>query len=167
MIQPTDIALFLVSFAACVYCIILSGRLRRLQNTKNGLGATILALNESISAVTASTRDSRQQAADIVGKLNLAMQEAQAAGVRLQSVSDSLEGRAAMALENAETAQREMQVQITALLEEVGARMTEMHTLSEQMRILTSGTTETIVQAIHRAARSQPPQTLSKVSRYE
>ena len=41
-IQPTDIAIFLVSFAACVYCFILSRRLKALQDTRDGLGATSL-----------------------------------------------------------------------------------------------------------------------------
>jgi uncharacterized protein YoxC len=165
--QPTDIALFLISFAACVYCIVLSGRLRKLQNTKNGLGATILALNESVSAVTASTRDSKQQASDIAGKLTLALRDAQETCLRLQALSDSLEARAAAALQNSEAAHRETQTQIAALLQEADARMTEMNTLNEQMRLLTHGTTETIVQAIHRAAKSQSMTASGRIARYE
>ncbi len=167
MMQPTDIALFLISFAACVYCMVLSGRLRRLQNTKNGLGATILALNESVSAVSASTRDSKMQAGEIASKLSLAMREAQETCARLQNLSEGLEARATATLERSETAQREIQRQVSALLDEVGARMTEMNTLNEQMRLLTNGTTETIVQAIHRAAKSQTSVSSVRMARYE
>ena len=58
-IQPTDIAIFLVSFAACIYCFVLSKRLKALQNTKDGLGATITALSTSIAQMSSTTQDTR------------------------------------------------------------------------------------------------------------
>ena len=58
-VSPFDVAIILISSVACIYCIVLSRRLRALQNTRNGLGATIKALSDSISAVSATTDETR------------------------------------------------------------------------------------------------------------
>ena len=56
-IQATDIAIILVSFAACVYCFVLNRRLKALQDTRDGLGATIMAMSKSIAAMSNSTKE--------------------------------------------------------------------------------------------------------------
>ena len=67
-IQPTDIAIFLVSFAPCIYCFVLSKRLKALQNTKDGLGATITALSTSISQMSSTTQDMAAASAPSSGR---------------------------------------------------------------------------------------------------
>ena len=68
-IQPIDIALFLVSLAACIYCVQLSRRLKSLQDTRDGLGATIMAMNKSVSAVSSATQETRNQAGELASRL--------------------------------------------------------------------------------------------------
>ena len=75
-IQPIDIALFLVSLAACIYCVQLSRRLKSLQDTRDGLGATIMAMNKSVSAVSSATQETRNQAGELASRLSQLMKEA-------------------------------------------------------------------------------------------
>ena len=75
-ISPFDIAIILISSVACIYCIVLSRRLRALQNTRNGLGATIKALSDSISAVSATTDETRFHAGELAARLARLIEEA-------------------------------------------------------------------------------------------
>ncbi len=167
MMQLTDIALLLISSAACIYCMVLSRRLRALQNTKNGLGATIIALTDSVSAISASTRDTRQQAGELAVRLAAAIEDANQACLRLQQVSDVATARQSAALAQTDAAHRLHTADMLALITESKERITEMNTLSEQIRVLTNGTTETILQAIHRAANTTTLIQTKQASRYE
>ena len=69
LVSPFDIAIILISSVACIYCMVLSRRLRALQNTRNGLGATIKALSDSISAVSATTDETRYHAGELATRL--------------------------------------------------------------------------------------------------
>ncbi len=86
-IQPTDIAILLISAAACIYCIVLNRRLKALQDTKDGLGATIVTFSKSVSDMTQSTQQTRTHAGQIAGRLADLLSEANAASDRLQSLS--------------------------------------------------------------------------------
>lgn len=77
-IQPADIAIFLISFAACAYCIVLSRRLKALQNTKDGLGATIMALSNSIAAMSSTTKETGTYAGELATRLARLMKDAEA-----------------------------------------------------------------------------------------
>ena len=68
-LDPSDIALFLVSFAACLYCALLSRRLKALQNTKDGLGASIRAMSESVAAVSSARHEAKAQSGEIAVRL--------------------------------------------------------------------------------------------------
>ena len=68
--EPTDIAIVLVSFAACVYCFVLNRRLKALQNTKDGLGATIMAMSKSIAAMSNSTQETRSHVGEMAVRLS-------------------------------------------------------------------------------------------------
>ncbi len=61
--QISDIILILVSSSACLYCFMLSRRLKKLQNLDDGLGASILSLTEAITQ-TANTAKSARQATE-------------------------------------------------------------------------------------------------------
>ena len=96
-IQPIDIAIFLVSFAACIYCIVLSRRLKSLQDTRDGLGATIMAMNKSVSAISSATIETRAQAGQLADRLSRLMKEADERCDRLSSMIEALEAQGARA----------------------------------------------------------------------
>ena len=84
--QITDLALFLVSLAACIYCVQLSRRLKSLQDTRDGLGATIMAMTKSVSAVSSATTETRNQAGELAARLSKLMKEADATCDRLEAL---------------------------------------------------------------------------------
>ena len=67
-LDPSEIAPFLDSFAACLYCALLSRRLKALQNTKDGLGASIRAMSESVAAVSSAKHEAQAQSGDMRGE---------------------------------------------------------------------------------------------------
>ena len=89
-ISPFDIAIILISSVACIYCIVLSRRLRALQNTRNGLGATIKALSDSISAVSATTDETRFHAGELAVRLARLIEEARGSCERVESLTQRL-----------------------------------------------------------------------------
>ena len=89
-ISPFDIAIILISSVACIYCIVLSRRLRALQNTRNGLGATIKALSDSISAVSATTDETRYHAGELGTRLARLMEEAKQSCDRVEALTERL-----------------------------------------------------------------------------
>ncbi len=154
-VQATDIALFLISFAACVYCIVLSRRLRVLQNTKDGLGATIMALSDSIATMSATTQETRLHANDLANRLTGVMQEATRTCRQIDEMTRDLDIRQANRLAEARAAGDELGARVNGLLEDSAARIEELDMLTRQVRTLTDATTETILEAIHRAAANQ------------
>ena len=89
-ISPFDIAIILISFVACLYCIVLSRRLKALQNTRNGLGATIKALSDSISAVSATTDDTRYHAGELAARLARLIEESKLSCARVEDLTTRL-----------------------------------------------------------------------------
>ena len=89
-ISPFDIAIILISSVACLYCIVLSRRLKALQNTRNGLGATIKALSDSISAVSATTDETRYHAGELAVRLARLIEEAKLSCARVEDVTERL-----------------------------------------------------------------------------
>lgn len=89
-ISPFDIAIILISSVACIYCIVLSRRLRALQNTRNGLGATIKALSDSISAVSATTDETRFHAGELAVRLARLIEEAKQSCERVERLTQRL-----------------------------------------------------------------------------
>ncbi|NQY32867.1 MAG: hypothetical protein HRT56_06820 [Coraliomargarita sp.] len=89
-ISPFDIAIILISSVACIYCIVLSRRLRALQNTRNGLGATIKALSDSISAVSATTDETRFHAGELAARLARLIEEAKQSCDRVKDLTRQL-----------------------------------------------------------------------------
>ncbi|MEL6859842.1 MAG: hypothetical protein AAFO74_15750 [Pseudomonadota bacterium] len=90
LISPFDIAIILISSVACMYCIVLSRRLKALQNTRNGLGATIKALSDSISAVSATTDETRYHAGELAARLARLIEEAKLSCARIEDVTHRL-----------------------------------------------------------------------------
>ena len=90
LVSPFDIAIILISSVACIYCMVLSRRLRALQNTRNGLGATIKALSDSISAVSATTDETRYHAGELATRLAHLIEEAKIACKRVEDLTREL-----------------------------------------------------------------------------
>lgn len=90
-VQPTDIAILLISVAACIYCIVLNRRLRALQDTKDGLGATIVAFSKSVSDMSQTTQQTRSHAGQMAGRLADLLKEANAASNRLEKLSKNFD----------------------------------------------------------------------------
>ncbi|RIJ18344.1 DUF6468 domain-containing protein [Henriciella mobilis] len=144
IVQPTDLALFLVSFAACIYCFILSRRLKALQDTRDGLGATIMALTKSVSAVSSATSETRSQAGELATRLSSLMKDADQMCHRLSALTDELEKTHKTASESATAAQGELKMALGDLLDQSQDSMTEMRRLLRQMRTLTGVAATTI-----------------------
>ena len=89
-ISPFDIAIILISSVACLYCIVLSRRLKALQNTRNGLGATIKALSDSISAVSATTDETRYHAGELAARLARLIEESKLSCARVEDLTTRL-----------------------------------------------------------------------------
>ncbi|WP_370235144.1 DUF6468 domain-containing protein [Henriciella sp.] len=125
-IQPTDIALFLVSFAACVYCIILSRRLKTLQDTRDGLGATIMAMNKSVAAVSSATRETRVQAGELTDRLAQMMREADKSCQRLSALQASVEASEGNLGRKADAVKSEVTSEMKLILQRSREEMREM-----------------------------------------
>ena len=97
LVSPFDIAIILISSVACLYCIVLSRRLKALQNTRNGLGATIKALSDSISAVSATTDETRYHAGELAARLARLIEEAKLSCARLEDLTTRLKDMQASA----------------------------------------------------------------------
>ena len=96
-ISPFDIAIILISSVACLYCIVLSRRLKALQNTRNGLGATIKALSDSISAVSATTDETRYHAGELAARLARLIEESKLSCARIEDLTTRLKDTQASA----------------------------------------------------------------------
>ena len=139
LVSPFDIAIILISAVACIYCMVLSRRLRALQNTRNGLGATIKALSDSISAVSSTTDETRYHAGELASRLAHLIEDARIASERIERLT------ADMKQTETQSAQRFDQVQHPASgtmqealdlsndrLREISDLMTRLKDLSEE-----------------------------------
>ncbi|MEL6831205.1 MAG: hypothetical protein AAFO63_13830 [Pseudomonadota bacterium] len=136
IVDPTDIAILLVSGAACVYCFVLNRRLKALQDTKNGLGATIMALTKSIADMSAKTKQTRVQADDIATRLTQSMLEAEAARLKLQEMTDMMQSSHTEATAEVRAAQVELSTMMRDVVAQSRDRIMEMTMLMREMRAL-------------------------------
>ncbi|MEM1148361.1 MAG: hypothetical protein AAGA72_06250 [Pseudomonadota bacterium] len=136
-----DIAIILISSVACLYCILLSRRLQALQNTRNGLGATIKALSDSISAVSATTDETRYHAGELASRLARLIEEAKTSCTRVEGLIEDLrqtEDRLAvtapspMAPPAPETVTEDTALPSAERLQEISALMERLKHLTEE-----------------------------------
>lgn len=143
-IQPTDIAIFLVSFAACIYCFVLSKRLKALQNTKDGLGATITALSTSIAQMSSTTQDTRVRVESMASRLAHLISEAEKTCQRLEATIASVDTAKASATDEVHNAQMDLYVMMRTVLDQSKERVAEMTGLMRQMRTMSDEVAATI-----------------------
>jgi len=134
--EITDIVIILVSFAACGYCFVLNRRLKALQNTKDGLGATIVAMTKSISVMSASTHETRLQVGDMVTRLSKMLDEATVACRRMEELKLALETSGKDSIDQAKSTQTELNMMMRIVLDQSKNRANEMMTLMQQARDL-------------------------------
>ena len=134
----------------------LSRRLRALQNTKDGLGATIMAFSESVSKMSAVTKDARLQSGELASRLAGLIEEARQTCTEIEHKTGAIRTTQEDAIDRVNMACSELNMLMRNVLDESETRMSEMATLSKQVQILTESTTTDILEAIHRAAASQP-----------
>ncbi|GAB5459071.1 MAG: hypothetical protein Hens3KO_21010 [Henriciella sp.] len=133
--EPTDIAIFLVSTAACLYCLVLSRRLRALQDTKNGLGATIVAFSESIGALSASTNETKLQVAQLAQKLPPLIADAQKACETIESSKLGLSEHSDAIIAEVKASTEELDRAMRKVLQESEARILELRQLNKELTV--------------------------------
>lgn len=132
--QPIDIALLLISFAACVYCILLSRRLAALQNTKDGLGATIAACTESISSMSLATRSTTAQAKELAAELSGLLSQAEEVCHKVESLTIKMDTKQKQTASKIHYAQNELDVVMRRVLEQHKKQVAEIVALTKQAR---------------------------------
>lgn len=155
-IQPTDIAIFLVSFAACVYCFVLSKRLKALQNTKDGLGATITALSTSIAQMSSTTQDTRVRVESMATRLAHLIAEADKTCQKLEAAIASVDTAKAAATDEVQTAQMDLYMMMRTVLDQSKERIGEMTGIMRQMRTMTDEVSGRI-EPVHAGASAPLP----------
>lgn len=150
-IQPTDVAIFLVSFAACVYCFVLSKRLRALQDTKDGLGATITAMTHSVSAMSQATHDTRTRVENMATRLAHLINDGEKMCKRLEDTIMTMERSQTGVTNQVHAAQTELNVMMRDVLDQSRARIVEMTTLMRQMRAMSEAGEADITTPLPRA----------------
>ncbi len=125
-VQPIDIALFLVSFAACFYCLVLSRRLKALHDTKDGIGATIMALSKSISTMSTTTDETRAKASEMATQLSSLLDEADRMCARIKNLTQTMEKTQEKSSQRVSTAQAEMARLVDDVQDQSEKRILEM-----------------------------------------
>lgn len=136
-IQATDIAIILVSVAACAYCFVLSRRLKALQDTKDGLGATIMAMTKSVAAMSSSTKETRSHVGEMAARLATQLEDAKQTCTRLEELKAELEATQKDTVDQVTASQAELSTMMRIILDQSKTRIMEMNSVMQQLRELT------------------------------
>ncbi len=150
-VEATDIAIILVSVAACGYCFILSRRLKALQNTKDGLGATIMAMSKSIAAMSSSTQETRSHVGEMATRLARLLDEANHTCKRLEELQSSLQQTQTDVVDQVTASQAELGTMMRIILDQSKTRIMEISSMMHQLRDATDA------EAAARAPAGPPP----------
>lgn len=85
-----DILLILISSLACLYCFLLSRRLKKLQNLNTGLGASIVSLTEVIAETSTAAGQARKATQQSVELLQTLLNEAENSIPQVEARIESL-----------------------------------------------------------------------------
>lgn len=125
-ISISDIAILLVSLAACVYCMVLSRRLRALHDTKEGLGATITAMSNSISGMSLAAEQTQARVGNTAGQLSQLLVEAQAAQTNLDTLIDRAGRREAESIATLKAVHGEVEHSLLSLLKQSQSEVSQL-----------------------------------------
>lgn len=96
--------LLLVSGAACVYCFVLSKRLKRLNDTREGLGASIVEMSSALSQTQQTLKLAREASIEGIEKLTALIEEAERKAPEMAEMLDALDAITTLATEDIEDA---------------------------------------------------------------
>lgn len=113
-----DFLLLATSGAACLYCIVLSNKLKSLTNMRAGLGAGITALCQSTDEVKAVMEKARAEADASSSRLEGLIREAQAQARELKSLAGELETMGRSVVDHADGATRNYVAMLSPMLQE-------------------------------------------------
>ena len=82
----SDIILILISGLACLYCAMLSRRLRKLNNLKTGVGASILSLTQAIEDTHKATQEAQNSTLQTVETLRHLLEKSESAGPKVEAL---------------------------------------------------------------------------------
>ena len=153
-IEPTDIALVMISLVACLYCFLLGRRLKALQTNKDGLGATIDAFTKATAEISVATHQSCQRASQQATVLSGLIKDAEAVCGKLKQTAQETEMRMSQAAEKSEDASQAIESHLKEILNDARDQNAELTKLTEQMRVLSSQTTDAIRNALTQTAQS-------------
>lgn len=104
MDMVTDFLLLAASATACLYCYVLSKRLKGLSNANEGLGAGIAALSQSAEEVKTAVASTKASADAAAARIETLMLEADVKAKELQALIDELADMGASVVAHAEGA---------------------------------------------------------------
>lgn len=87
----TDIILILVSGSACLYCATLSRRLKKLNNLKTGVGASIVSLTQAIEDTHKAAQEAQQSTLQTVETLRHLLEKSERAAPKIEALITELE----------------------------------------------------------------------------
>ena len=163
LVSPFDIAIILISAVACIYCMVLSRRLRALQNTRNGLGATIKALSDSISAVSATTDEARYHAGDLANRLAHLIEDARVACERVERLTDEMKRTESRSSERFDQVQKQTSGTMQEALDLSNDRLREITDLMTRMKELSEGPVTAAPSEALQPAQTPPVQLRSRM----
>lgn len=131
-----DISIALTSLAACFYCYVLGRRLTALQNTKDGIGAAVLALSKSTNAMNTSTKQTGEQAQFMARQLSKLLADAEAQCLKVEDLTLTMEGRHKAALLGIHDAQADLEQRIGKILDDYKIKISELSALADQIKLL-------------------------------
>jgi len=87
----SDMVLILISGLACLYCAILSRRLKNLNNLKTGVGASIISLTQAIEDTHKAAQEAQNSTLQTVQTLRHLLDKAESAAPRIEALIAELE----------------------------------------------------------------------------
>lgn len=93
-----DIILLMASGAATIYCFVLSRRLSRLNDTKNGIGASIASMSQALDQTQQTLAFARSSSVDALQKLTSALEEAERIRPEFEKLIDEFGALAELAI---------------------------------------------------------------------
>lgn len=96
--------LLLVSGAACIYCFVLSKRLKRLNDTRKGIGASIVEMSAALSQTQHTLKMAREASVESIDRLTALIEDAEKKIPEVSELIDTLDELSAIAAEDIENA---------------------------------------------------------------
>lgn len=111
-----DLILLMASGAATVYCFVLSRRLTRLNDTKNGLGASIASMSQALDQTQQALTFARTSSIDAVQKLASSLEEAERVRPEIAKLIEELSALAELMVDDIDHAKDDALQQIDSRL---------------------------------------------------